>query len=256
MFFHVGIVIAAYAGVRAFEVISQNLPSIGRRNSATAISPVVKAKKPEIDKTLARTEQKYLHNANTSMLSTGLLVTRNLLPVAGPLGFASYVYSVVPEIRRAERSLIQDRQITTDLAFVSLNMLTLGFGWYGTTAFSLWMMYKGKVAHVSARRGLHKGASRFFSDNTGTVWVIKNAVELEMPVDEVKVNDLVVVSEGLRIPFDGVLREGKLEVNQYILTGELQLVEKGLNARVYANTVVASGRAVIRVMNSNANDSS
>lgn len=250
MFFHVGIVIAAYAGVRAFEAISQNLPSIGRRNGAKAISPVVKACKPEVDKTLARAEQQYIHNANASMLSTGLLVTRKLFPAAGALGFASYVYSIVPEIRRAERRVLQDRQVSTDLAFVSLNMMTLGFGWYATTAFSLWMMYKGKAAHVSARRGLHKGASHFFSENTDTVWVLKNAVELEIPSDEVKVNDLIVVSQGVRIPFDGVLREGKLKVNQYILTGELQPIEKGLNARVYANTVVASGRAVIRVINS------
>ena len=188
------------------------------------------------------------------MLSTGLLVTRNLLPAAGPLGFVCYAYSVLPEMRRAERSLIQDRQITADLAFVSLNMLTLSLGWYSTTAFSLWMMYSGKSAHVSARRKLNKGASHFFTDSSDTVWVIKNAVELEIPVDEVKVNDFVVLSEGLRIPFDGVLHEGQIEVNQYILTGELQPVEKGINAPVYANTVVVSGRAVIRVVNNNTAD--
>ncbi len=69
----------------------------------------------------------------------------------------------------------------------------------------------------------------------------------EIDGEDVRVGDIVILTEEYQIPADGVMIEGSLIVNEHILTGEAIPVEKGLNDEVYQGTTITSGYAKIKI---------
>ena len=65
-------------------------------------------------------------------------------------------------------------------------------------------------------------------------------------VDSLKIDDVIVVSEGERIPMDGVVRSGQSTVNQAPITGESKPVYKCKDDCVYAGTV--NGEGVLEIL--------
>src|SRR5690606_13489106 len=59
-----------------------------------------------------------------------------------------------------------------------------------------------------------------------TATVLRNDREIEIPIDEVKVGDIIVVKPGEKIPVDGVVISGITSVDESMLTGESIPVEK------------------------------
>ena len=71
--------------------------------------------------------------------------------------------------------------------------------------------------------------------------------EEEVSVEVLRKEDLVVLGPGDRVPVDGVLEEGKGVLDESMLTGEAQLVEKAAGGLLYAGTINVSRRIVMRV---------
>jgi Cu2+-exporting ATPase len=63
----------------------------------------------------------------------------------------------------------------------------------------------------------------------------------EVPISALEAGDVVLVRPGASVPADGVVREGKSDVNESMLTGESAPVEKAPGARVIAGTVNGAG---------------
>ncbi|VVB80850.1 putative copper-exporting P-type ATPase A [uncultured archaeon] len=74
-----------------------------------------------------------------------------------------------------------------------------------------------------------------------TALVVRNKEEVEIPVEEVQVNDIIIVKPGERIPVDGVVMEGSSSVDESMISGESIPVEKVVNSKVIAGTVNKSG---------------
>ncbi|MBO5033974.1 MAG: heavy metal translocating P-type ATPase [Lachnospiraceae bacterium] len=91
---------------------------------------------------------------------------------------------------------------------------------------------KGKT--TDALKGLMKIAPK-------TATLVRDGKEVEVPVEEVAVNDVFVVRPGESIPVDGVVIEGMSAVNESALTGESIPVDKQAGDKVSAATVNQSG---------------
>ena len=74
-----------------------------------------------------------------------------------------------------------------------------------------------------------------------TALVVRDGKEIETPVDEVDVGDVVVVKPGERVPVDGVVVEGRTAIDEAMLTGESMPVEKEPGARVYGASLNKNG---------------
>ena len=74
-----------------------------------------------------------------------------------------------------------------------------------------------------------------------TATVIRDGVETEISVDDVKKDDIFVVRPGGKIPVDGVVVEGEASVDESALTGESIPVDKAENDGVSAATINLSG---------------
>jgi len=71
--------------------------------------------------------------------------------------------------------------------------------------------------------------------------------EVEIPVVELQIGDLVALHPGDRVPVDGVVAEGDSAVDEAMLTGESIPMDKKSGGELYAGTVNLNGRLVMRV---------
>ncbi len=74
-----------------------------------------------------------------------------------------------------------------------------------------------------------------------TARVLRGGREVEVPVAEVAVGDVVVVRPGERIPIDGRVVDGQAPVDQAAITGESVPVDKASGAPVFAATIAQAG---------------
>ena len=71
--------------------------------------------------------------------------------------------------------------------------------------------------------------------------------EMDVPVDEILVGDLIVVRPGERFPLDGELVEGQTQVDESMLTGEPLPVSKTVGAALTGGAINGDGRVLMRV---------
>jgi Cu+-exporting ATPase len=75
----------------------------------------------------------------------------------------------------------------------------------------------------------------------------QSAIEAEVPVDELKIGDRVVLRPGDRVSVDGIVVEGDSAVNESALTGESIPADKKSGSELFSGTVNLNGRLVMRV---------
>ena len=104
----------------------------------------------------------------------------------------------------------------------------------------------GKWLETRSKGKTSQAITRLMDLAPKTAAVQRNGVEVEIPVEEVMMGDLVVVRPGGRIPVDGIVVEGSSSVDESALTGESLPVEKGPGDQVAAATINKSGYFVFR----------
>jgi len=86
-----------------------------------------------------------------------------------------------------------------------------------------------------------------FSGHPNRVWIEKEGIEIQVDFNTLQKGDRVIVNAGEIIPVDGVIHSGLANVDQHILTGESQPVELEVGDKVFASTLLLSGRIAILV---------
>ena len=102
----------------------------------------------------------------------------------------------------------------------------------------------GKFLETRSKGKTGEAISRLMDLAPKTARVIRDGVETEVPVEEVRVGDQVAVRPGQSIPVDGVILEGQSAVDESALTGESLPVDKGPGDKVAAASINKSGSFV------------
>ncbi|MBU0963176.1 MAG: heavy metal translocating P-type ATPase [Nanoarchaeota archaeon] len=74
-----------------------------------------------------------------------------------------------------------------------------------------------------------------------TAIVIRNNKEIEIPIGEVRLNDIIIVKPGQKIPVDGIVIEGHSSVDESMISGESIPVEKSKGNKVIGSTINKTG---------------
>ena len=72
--------------------------------------------------------------------------------------------------------------------------------------------------------------------------VIRDGKEQEIEIEKVVLGDTIVLKQGDQIPSDSYVIEGEIEVNEALLTGESDLVEKHVEDKLLSGSYVVSGK--------------
>ena len=100
----------------------------------------------------------------------------------------------------------------------------------------------GLCEDIKARKLLSK--LRLITQPKATV--IRDGQQIEIPVEEVVLDDIIYIEKDTQICVDGIILQGEVGINESFITGEAINVFKGVDKEVFSGTFVASGSAYIR----------
>jgi len=104
--------------------------------------------------------------------------------------------------------------------------LLAGHVYYETAAVIITLIKLGKFLEVRAKGRTSEAIKKLMGLRAKTARVVRAGVEAEVPADDVRVGDVVLVKPGETIPVDGVIIEGRSSIDESMLTGESLPVEK------------------------------
>ena len=104
----------------------------------------------------------------------------------------------------------------------------------------------GKYLEARSKRRTTDAITRLMDISPKTANVMRNKIEIEIPVEEVELNEMVVVRPGQLVPVDGVVISGNSSVDESPLTGESMPVFKQKGDTVLSASINKSGSFTIR----------
>jgi Cu+-exporting ATPase len=116
-----------------------------------------------------------------------------------------------------------------------------GAVFFDTAVMIMTFILTGKLLDAIAKGRTSEAIRKIMGLQAKTARVIRDGVEMELPVEEVVVGDVVVVRPGEKIPVDGVVVEGYSGVDEKVITGESLPVEKRKGDQVVGATMNKTG---------------
>ena len=104
----------------------------------------------------------------------------------------------------------------------------------------------GQLLEAKARSQTSLAVKALLGLAAKTAHRIRGGQEEEVPVDQIDKGDLLRVRPGEKIPIDGVIFEGRSNIDESMITGEPMPVEKGIGESVIGATVNQTGTFVMR----------
>ena len=156
------------------------------------------------------------------------------------LSVVSLIIGGYPILKSAIKTLlIPDLNVDTLVSIAAISATAVGA--YREAAAVLFIMLLGESLEVLTVGKARKAIASLIQLTPKTAWVRRDGKEVQVPIEEVQVNEVVIVKPGERIPVDGKIISGCGSVNQSTLTGESIPVEKGLGDKVYCGTFNEAG---------------
>jgi P-type Cu+ transporter len=113
--------------------------------------------------------------------------------------------------------------------------------YFESAAMILALITFGKYLEARSKGKTSEAISKLMDLAPKTATVLRDGNEIEIPVEEVVLDDVILVRPGQRIPVDGIIIEGSTAVDQSALTGESIPVEKQSGDKVIAATINKTG---------------
>jgi Cu+-exporting ATPase len=92
--------------------------------------------------------------------------------------------------------------------------------YYDTSTMIIALILLGRLLEARAKGQTSEAIRRLTGLRAKTARVVRDGVEEDVPVEDVKVNDVIIVRPGEKIPVDGVVTEGYSSVDESMITGE------------------------------------
>jgi len=108
---------------------------------------------------------------------------------------------------------------------------------YETAGLLITFVLLGKLLEARAKGKTSEAIKKLMGLAAKTARVVRDGQEVDIPVDQVVVGDLVVVRPGEKVPVDGIVQEGSSAVDESMLTGESIPVEKHEGDQVIGATM-------------------
>ena len=164
------------------------------------------------------------------------------LPTA--LAVASLILGGYPIVKSAIKTLlIPDLNVDTLVSIAAISATVVGA--YREAATVIFIMLLGEFLEGVTVGKTRKAIASLIQLSPKTAWVRRENKEVQVPIEDVKPREVVIVKPGERIPVDGKIISGCASINQSTLTGESIPVEKETGDKVYCGTFNESGSCEI-----------
>ena len=131
--------------------------------------------------------------------------------------------------------------------FYSLVALFTGLPvYFESAAFILFFILLGAVFEEKMRNNTSQAVEKLLDLQAKTAEVLRDDVYVQIPLEQVKVGDLIRVRPGEKIAVDGIVLEGETSIDESMVTGESIPVDKSVGDAVIGSTINNSGTIIFR----------
>ena len=190
-----------------------------------------------------------------AIISVGSFAAMQILKKVSPAAFVSckvlrslmILYIARNFIKNGVTGLVRDNRPNADTLTATAVIASVLAG-KPESSLSLLALSNGAEMLTSyAAEKARSNISGLLDLNQPYVWLVENGVERKIPVQELKVGDIIASHTGEKICIDGRVLEGTAAVNQASITGESAPAMKRKGLSVYAGSVVEAGELQILV---------
>jgi Cu2+-exporting ATPase len=174
-------------------------------------------------------------------------VAQFAMPALLPLSAGLFAYTAIPSFRGAYEVLFKERRLGVDVLDSIVVMGCLATLHVFPGAILAWCLSVGRYLVRRTEDNSKKLLLGVFGKQARHVWLVKDGIEIEVPLDRLDKGDVVAVHTGEMVPVDGIIVDGLAMIDQHALTGESVPVEKGVGDRVFASTVMVAGKVHVAV---------
>lgn len=174
---------------------------------------------------------------------TFLATTPIMLVAGGP-----YIQSAWASFKKHNANMDTLVALGTLVAYLySLVALFAGLPVYFESAgFILFFVLLGAVFEEKMRKNTSQAVEKLLDLQAKTAEVLRDDSYVQVPLEQVKVGDLIRVRPGEKIAVDGVVVEGMSSIDESMVTGESLPVDKTVGDTVIGSTINNSGTLVFR----------
>ncbi|MCC0721742.1 heavy metal translocating P-type ATPase [Clostridioides sp. ZZV14-6044] len=113
--------------------------------------------------------------------------------------------------------------------------------YYESAGIIIALILLGKYLESKSKGKTSEAIKKLMGLQPKTAIVIVDGKEIETPIEEVEIGDIILVKPGTKIPVDGVVIEGYTSVDESMLTGESIPVEKNIGSKVTGASINKNG---------------
>ncbi|MDO8517140.1 MAG: copper-translocating P-type ATPase [Nanoarchaeota archaeon] len=131
----------------------------------------------------------------------------------------------------------------TIIAYISgfLNFFGIVQDYSGIAAMIMSFYITGKYFEVKARGRASQEIIKLLHLGAKNARVLRNKQEIEIPIEEIKIGDIMIIKPGEKIPTDGIVIKGESAVDESMITGESIPNEKKIGNNVIGATINQDG---------------
>ena len=174
------------------------------------------------------------------------------IPVQAHVGWQYYV-GAFKSLRN--RSANMDVLVALGSSAAFLYSLPIVFGvleghvYLETSAVIITLVKLGKYFEAKAKGSTSEAIKKLMALQVRTARLVIEGKQRDIPIEEVKKGDVLLIRPGQKIPLDGFVLEGNTSVDESMLTGEPLPVEKTVGDKVTGATINRNGAIKIEVVN-------
>ena len=177
-----------------------------------------------------------------------LLVISFLALILNPLNIVFVVVSLLnllPVLVNSLRALIRFKATVDLLASIALITALLSKEWHSAVFIGM-MLASARIFLYYTDNKARAAIKSLLKLRPQKVHLKINEKIIETETEKLKLNDLVLVETGERVPVDGIIESGEGAIDQSSLTGESEPVNKGIGNNVFSSTLVVAGSFLVR----------
>lgn len=118
--------------------------------------------------------------------------------------------------------------------------------YFETSSIIITLVLLGQMLELRARKFTSLAIKTLLELTPRSAKIVINGSEQDIPIENIKVGDNIIISPGEKIPADGTITEGSTNVDESMVTGESVPIHKKLNDFVMAGTVNIDGSIIMK----------
>jgi Cu+-exporting ATPase len=118
--------------------------------------------------------------------------------------------------------------------------------YYEITIVVIGLITLGKYLEQGAKSHTYDAIKKLIQLQPKTARVVRDGKEVDVPIKEVMVNDLIRVRPGEKVPVDGIIVEGESAIDESMVTGESMPIDKVIGSNVIGATINKSGSFIMK----------